>query len=70
MYYIGFLDKNRGGEDKKKICFLVDKGKNQWTELGYLILSEDEKEFISMKKEHKKLKQEEEVRRIKGKLGK
>ncbi|MOA28489.1 hypothetical protein D3C78_1494330 [compost metagenome] len=70
VYYIGFLDKNRGGRDKDRICFEVDKGKNMWIEKGYLIMSENEKEFIAIKKQHKKLKQEKEVKKLKAELGK
>ena len=69
IYYIGFIDKNRGGKDRDRLCFEVDKGKNMWLEKGYLILSESEKEFVSMKKQHKKLKQEREVKKLKEELG-
>ncbi|MMZ63234.1 hypothetical protein D1872_254770 [compost metagenome] len=70
MYYIGFIDKNRGGKDKDRICLEVDKGKNIWIERGYLILSEDEKEYMAIKKNHKKLKKEKEVKKLKEELGK
>jgi len=69
-YYVVFVDKNRGGKDKDRICLRVDKGKNMWIEEGYLILSEDEKELKRIKREHKKLKQEKEVRKLKAELGK
>jgi replicative DNA helicase len=69
-HYIVYLDKNRGGRDKSQICLQVDKGKNMWTELGYLVLSEDQKEIIRIRKEHKKLKQEKEVKKLKEVLGK
>lgn len=69
-YYICWVDKNRGGADKQMICFRVDKGKNLWIEEGYLILSEDEKDYKRFKKEAKKLKQEKEVKKLKEELGK
>lgn len=70
MYYICWVDKNRGGKDKDKLCFKVDKGKNLWIEEGYLIASEDEKEYQRIKKEHKQLKKEKEVKKLKSELGK
>lgn len=70
MYYICWVDKNRGGRDKQMICFRVDKGKNLWIEEGYLILSDNEKEFNQIKKEHKQLKKEKEVIKLKSELGK
>ncbi|MFC6455975.1 hypothetical protein [Paenibacillus vulneris] len=69
VYYIGFIDKNRGGKDKDRICLRVAKGQNLWIEEGYLILSEDEKEFKRINKEYKKLKKIEQVEKIKTKLG-
>jgi hypothetical protein len=69
-YYVVFVDKNRGGKDKDRICLRVDKGKNMWIEEGYLILSEDEKELKRIRREHKKLKQEKEVQKLKAELGK
>lgn len=68
--YMVVVDKNRGGKDKDKICLKVDKGKNRWIEEGYLIMSDDEKELRRIRKEHKKLKQEKEVSRLKSELGK
>lgn len=69
-YYAVFIDKNRGGKDKIKICLRVDKGKNRWIEEGYLVLSDDEKELKRIKQEHQKLKKEKEVRKLKQELGK
>lgn len=69
-YYMGVIDKNRGGKDKDLICFRVDKGKNIWIEEGYLILSDIEKDFIKTKKEFNKLKKEQQVHELKEKLGK
>ncbi|WP_431786071.1 hypothetical protein [Paenibacillus lactis] len=69
-YYMVIIDKNRGGKDKSKLVFEVDKGKNLWIELGYLVPSEEEKELKRLKKEHKKLKQEKEVATLKEKLNK
>lgn len=34
-YYILFLDKNRGGKDKIKLIYEVNKGQNRWKELGF-----------------------------------
>lgn len=69
-YYMVVIDKNRGGKDKDILCFEVDKGKNYWVEVGYLVPSAEEKELKRLKKEHKKLKQEKEVASLKQKLGK
>lgn len=70
IYYIIFIDKNRGGKDRDRICLRVDKGKNIWIEEGYLVLSEDEKEFNRYKKELARLKKEKEVRKLRAELGK
>lgn len=70
VYYIGFVDKNRGGKDKDRVCLRVDKGKNLWIEEGYLIASDDEKEYQRIKKEHRQLKKEKEVKKLKSELGK
>lgn len=69
-YYVVFVDKNRGGKDKDRICLRVDKGKNIWIEEGYLIQSDDEKELKKIKREHRKLKQEKELVKLKAELGK
>lgn len=69
-YYMVIIDKNRGGKDKSRLVFEVDKGKNLWIERGYLVPSEEEKELKRLKKEHKKLKQEKEVASLKDKLNK
>lgn len=34
QYYIMFIDKNRGGPDKQKMIYEVNKGQNKWIELG------------------------------------
>lgn len=70
VYYIVFVDKNRGGKDKDRVCLRVDKGKNMWIEEGYMILSDDEKEFKRYKKESARLKKEKEVKKLKAELGK
>lgn len=70
MYYVVYLDKNRGGKDKDKICLRVDKGRNMWIEEGYLVPSDNEKELKRIKKEHKNLKQENELIKLKKALGK
>lgn len=70
IYYIGWVDKNRGGADKDKILLRVDKGKNYWEEIGVLIESEEQREYKNMKKEYKKLKTEKEAKTLKQKLGK
>jgi len=70
VYYVCFVDKNRGGKDKDRICFEVDKGKNVWIERGYLVSSNDEKEYQKIKKDHRRLRKEKEVKKIKSELGK
>jgi hypothetical protein len=70
IYYVCFVDKNRGGKDKDRICFEVDKGKNVWIERGYIIASNDEKEYQKIKKDYKRLSKEKEVKKIKSVLGK
>ncbi|WP_010497788.1 replicative DNA helicase [Paenibacillus elgii] len=70
IYYIGFVDKNRGGKDKDRICLRVDKGKNLWIEEGYLIPSDDEQEYQRIRKEYGRLKKEKQVKKLKEELGK
>lgn len=62
-FYSVDVDKNRGGTDKVRLCFKVDKGKNYWCEVGYLInadtseedqkrAAEDYEKMRQMKKEN------------------
>jgi hypothetical protein len=69
IYYIGWVDKNRGGKDKDRLLFRVDKGKNYWEEVGVLTESEDQQEYKQMKKEYKKMKTVKEAKSLKEKLG-
>lgn len=64
-YYIMFIDKNRGGQDKTKVAIVGDKSKNYWKEEGYFSLSRDEKERRKIKKQKKDLKEKKEVGRLK-----
>lgn len=43
-YYIFFNDKNRGGKDKQKIIYEVDKGKIIFKELGFAVFKKKEDE--------------------------
>jgi hypothetical protein len=38
---MSFLDKNRGGLDKRNIIYEVNKGKMKWQELGYAVLNKE-----------------------------
>lgn len=67
-YYIWFMDKNRGGRDKDRICIRVDKGRNLWQEEGYLVTSEEKREYLRLKKEEKRLKTKKEVMKLKKQL--
>lgn len=53
-YYIGFIDKNKGGQDKLKIIMEVDKGGVVFKELGYAVFKNKEDEDLIENRSGKK----------------
>lgn len=53
-YYIAFVDKNRGGKDKQKIIYEVDKGKLIFKELGFAVFNNREDEELVTDRNTKK----------------